>query len=109
MACCPAHEDRDPSLSIKVTDDKVLIYCHAGCDTRAVLEAIGMTWGELFQDEPYRSATKAAATRVKSVSDNSVALAIATLTVAVGHMVDLGAFSERDEASILGALEVLRP
>jgi len=32
MACCPAHDDKDPSLSVTDTeDDKVLVHCHAGC------------------------------------------------------------------------------
>jgi len=33
MARCPAHDDREPSLSIRDADDsKVLVHCHAGCD-----------------------------------------------------------------------------
>ncbi|MCV5231644.1 CHC2 zinc finger domain-containing protein, partial [Escherichia coli] len=37
MACCPAHPDRSPSLSIRVLDDKILLHCFAGCDSDAVL------------------------------------------------------------------------
>jgi putative DNA primase/helicase len=38
MAPCPAHEDRDPSLSIRDADDrKVLVHCHAGCDQSVVI------------------------------------------------------------------------
>jgi phage/plasmid primase-like uncharacterized protein len=41
MARCPAHEDRDPSLSIRDSDDsKVLVHCHAGCDQRRVVSAL---------------------------------------------------------------------
>ena len=41
MACCPVHDDRTPSLSISDSDDgRVLVYCHAGCDQRAVIEAL---------------------------------------------------------------------
>jgi len=37
-ACCPAHEDRKPSLSIgSGKDGKVLVSCHAGCDQRDVI------------------------------------------------------------------------
>ncbi len=33
MARCPAHADREPSLSIRDGDgNKVLVRCHAGCD-----------------------------------------------------------------------------
>jgi 5S rRNA maturation endonuclease (ribonuclease M5) len=42
MACCPAHDDRDPSLSISVGDNgKILFHCHTGCSQEAVLKAIG--------------------------------------------------------------------
>jgi len=32
MACCPSHQDKSPSLGIKLLDDgKILINCLAGC------------------------------------------------------------------------------
>ncbi len=32
MARCPAHKDRNSSLSITASNDgKVLVHCHAGC------------------------------------------------------------------------------
>ena len=40
MACCPAHDDRTPSLSICDASGKVLVYCHAGCEQRKVIEAL---------------------------------------------------------------------
>jgi putative DNA primase/helicase len=40
IARCPAHEDRNPSLSVSVRDGKILVHCHAGCDQRAVVEAL---------------------------------------------------------------------
>ncbi|HEX5864835.1 MAG TPA: hypothetical protein VF014_11390 [Casimicrobiaceae bacterium] len=40
-ARCPAHEDREPSLSISSgKDNKVLVRCHAGCDQRDVIAAL---------------------------------------------------------------------
>jgi 5S rRNA maturation endonuclease (ribonuclease M5) len=40
MAGCPAHDDRNPSLSIRVVDRKILLRCHAGCAQEAVLTAL---------------------------------------------------------------------
>src|SRR5262249_27396640 len=40
MAKCPAHEDRNPSLSIREVDGKVLLHCHAGCTQCAVMDAL---------------------------------------------------------------------
>ena len=39
-ARCPAHDDREPSLSIRDADGKVLVHCHAGCDQRDVIAAL---------------------------------------------------------------------
>ena len=41
MARCPAHDDREPSLSVREGEDgRVLVRCHAGCDQRRVIEAL---------------------------------------------------------------------
>jgi len=41
IARCPAHEDRNPSLSLKdAADGKVLVYCHAGCEQEKVVAAL---------------------------------------------------------------------
>src|SRR5580698_9006520 len=40
-ARCPAHNDSNPSLSIREGDDgKVLFYCHAGCSFEKVRDAV---------------------------------------------------------------------
>lgn len=51
MAKCPAHEDRNPSLSITQENGRILVHCHAGCATRDVLGAIGMTLEDLFEGD----------------------------------------------------------
>ncbi|AMK23192.1 MULTISPECIES: DUF7146 domain-containing protein [Sphingomonadaceae] len=40
MCLCPAHDDRSPSLSVRIGDSALLFKCFAGCDTRDVLRAI---------------------------------------------------------------------
>jgi putative DNA primase/helicase len=48
MTCCPAHDDRHPSLSITERDGKILVNCHAGCEQSAVVEALKVSglWPE---------------------------------------------------------------
>jgi putative DNA primase/helicase len=40
IARCPAHDDRNPSLSIRESDGKVLVCCHAGCSQENVIAAL---------------------------------------------------------------------
>lgn len=40
IACCPAHRDRTPSLSIRETGETVLVHCFAGCPQRDVIAAL---------------------------------------------------------------------
>jgi hypothetical protein len=52
---CPAHDDRDPSLSIHAGDDgRALVNCHAGCTVDAVCGAIGLRPADLFTPDPSR-------------------------------------------------------
>ena len=39
-ACCPAHDDSEPSLSIADGDKGPVVHCHAGCTQDEVLDAI---------------------------------------------------------------------
>jgi hypothetical protein len=49
VACCPAHADRHPSLSISVGDQgQVLLKCFAHCPLERIVEAMGLTVEELF-------------------------------------------------------------
>ncbi|ADW21638.1 toprim domain-containing protein [Thermus scotoductus] len=48
---CPAHDDRNPSLSISLKEGRILLHCHAGCAPEAVLEAVGLTWRDLYARE----------------------------------------------------------
>ena len=40
MTRCPAHDDRNPSLSLTERNGVVLVKCHAGCDQAAVVSAL---------------------------------------------------------------------
>jgi hypothetical protein len=48
-AFCPAHEDLRASLSVAEGEDgTVLVKCHAGCETSAILSAVGLNLADLF-------------------------------------------------------------
>lgn len=51
QALCPAHDDRNPSLSIDRTEDgQALVRCHAGCQTEDVVAAVGLRMADLYAD-----------------------------------------------------------
>jgi len=66
MACCPAHDDRTPSLSIKECDDgRLLVHCFAGCPTDDVMAAVGLTMADLFASSFRRHSCKPGLSEVK--------------------------------------------
>lgn len=54
IACCPAHDDRRPSLSITEADDgRVLIHCFGQqCSVGDIVAAVGMELHDLFPPRP---------------------------------------------------------
>ncbi len=51
VACCPAHNDKSPSLAIReVEDGRILLKCFANCSIQEIMGAIGMEIGDLFPD-----------------------------------------------------------
>jgi hypothetical protein len=54
QAQCPAHDDHNPSLTLRTGEGRVLVYCHAGCQTEDVMAALNMTMGDLFDDREGR-------------------------------------------------------
>jgi hypothetical protein len=53
-ARCPAHEDRDPSLSVGYKDGKALVTCHRGCEVEDVVAALGLSLADLFDEDAER-------------------------------------------------------
>jgi len=52
MACCPAHDDRSPSLSIRDNGNgHIMLRCFAECETIDVLGAIGLEWDDVFPEK----------------------------------------------------------
>ena len=49
LACCPAHDDKSPSLSIcEKPDGRVLLHCFAECTVHEIVSAVGLDVSDLF-------------------------------------------------------------
>lgn len=81
-ARCPAHDDHEPSLSIREGDGgKVLVRCHAGCDQTQVIGALRSRglWSEGGRRHVGKSAPRRAATKQPDMDDAKRTLAAATI------------------------------
>ena len=69
-ACCPAHDDKNPSLAITETSDgTVLLKCWAGCTAQDIVSAIGLELRDLFPGakQPRRGPSKQAIEHERAV------------------------------------------
>lgn len=52
LACCPAHEDRTPSLTVReIEHDHILFHCFAGCEPEKIIGAVGLDWKDVMPDK----------------------------------------------------------
>ena len=53
MALCPAHNDKNPSLSIGLSENKnqILLHCYAGCSAEDILNAVGLKKKDLYDNK----------------------------------------------------------
>lgn len=55
IACCPAHPDKNPSLSVReCPDGTLLVKCWAGCTASEITSAVGLELRHLFPPKPYQ-------------------------------------------------------
>ena len=57
MCCCPAHDDRTPSLSVTLGRKAILFHCFSGCpneDVIAALDRLGVRSCDLFNSQAAR-------------------------------------------------------
>jgi KaiC/GvpD/RAD55 family RecA-like ATPase len=51
LACCPAHDDRSPSLNVTLNErGDVLLKCYSGCEFSDIVAALDMKQEQLFAD-----------------------------------------------------------
>lgn len=105
-ACCPAHVDKGPSLSVRETPDgAVLLHCFAGCEVQDVVSALGLRLNELF---PLRGKPQSAPRKIARLLSPSQALELlsmeATLVAMAGSSIAKGVeLTEADKARLLQA------
>ena len=52
IACCPAHDDKNPSLVITEKEGKVLLHCFSHqCDVSDIVHAVGLELSDLFPEQ----------------------------------------------------------
>ena len=87
-ACCPAHNDKSPSLAIREVDDgRVLIHCFGGCSVESVLDAVGLSFNDLFPerdigDKPKVSRPFMASDVLRLIAKESLIVAASAKTLA---------------------------
>jgi hypothetical protein len=89
IACCPAHDDRTPSLTIaEGQDGRVLVHCFGGCPVEAVVGAVGMTLSDLMPEgaplEPSRKMRIPAPDVLRAMSFSATMVAIYAADMAKG-------------------------
>lgn len=52
---CPAHEDKQASLTVAQGDKCTILHCHAGCKVDDILQAVGLNIKDTFYDVEPRS------------------------------------------------------
>ena len=52
IACCPAHDDKNPSLIVTEKDERVLLHCFSHqCDVSDIVHAVGLELSDLFPEQ----------------------------------------------------------
>jgi hypothetical protein len=95
MALCPAHADKSPSLSIRVLEgERILVHCFSGCEVHAVLEAVGLTFSDLFPEKPLDHLVKrernpfSAADILRAISFELVIVSIVAADILAGKPIN---------------------
>lgn len=91
-AHCPAHDDRNPSLSVSIGDNGTwLVNCFAGCSVEDVVEALGLTMADLFPDGSGSSGPRQRTPKAEpDTCDRAYQAALDVLPLWNGHREDLG-------------------
>ncbi len=103
IACCPAHEDGSPSLTIHASDDgRILVKCFAGCSFEEIKDAVGLGWDPWFTQKQTQSYSVIPSRRPFPSAEVLEALSFECIVIAV-HAGDLASgktLTEKDKARL---------
>ena len=100
IACCPAHDDRSPSLSItEKQDGMILLHCFAGCPSADVAAAVGLTLADLYPKGAQRGRLDGAFNRQRRHRSYSPSQVLSALAPEIWILADLA--SDMREGVIL--------
>ncbi|MFM8342189.1 MAG: hypothetical protein ACKN9F_08225 [Methylomonas sp.] len=108
LARCPAHDDRSPSLAIRVADDdKVLVHCFGGCSVSEVLDSVGLELSDLFpkqttNSKPQNKPRFNASELIRLCVQESMILVVAISDCLAGK-----SLSDEDQARVERAVDTL--
>jgi hypothetical protein len=103
-ACCPAHDDKTPSLTITQAEDRILFHCHAGCYPDEILAVTGLNWCDLYADE-FRAAKAAATAAYRPKPVDPLEVDINVLLIVKNKLEAGETLSAEDETRALVAYE----
>ncbi|MCF6204736.1 MAG: CHC2 zinc finger domain-containing protein [Methylococcaceae bacterium] len=108
LACCPAHNDKNPSLAIKQTDDgEILIHCFAGCDVESIVSSIDLSIADLMPDNPtYKKGSKPPKFNKYELFDRMVYQSI-ILCIAIRQLINKEALTTEDQKRVLKAEQTI--
>lgn len=107
QARCPCHNDKKASLTISEKGDKILIHCHAGCDTRKIVAAMGITMADLYNGEKPEKTWREKIKDLEAVYDYGtyVKLRLKGKKILYGHIVNgefIGGMPDNAEKTLYG-------
>jgi CHC2 zinc finger len=110
FACCPAHEDRTPSLSIAEGEDgRVLLKCHGGCTNADILAALHLEARDLFADESNRGGGSAFPPHSRATAQPRLGCTLAQYAQAKGLPLDFLRGLGLSDMTYLGAPAIRVP
>ena len=103
VACCPVHNDRSPSMTIRELEDgRVLVHCFAGCSVDEIIGFLGMSFSDLYPPNPIENGKPLS--RMFAAADVLEALAHETQIIAVAAL-NLDKLTSEDRQRVILAAQ----